>query len=162
MEVKFSNNDFRARLTQLTKPGLPTIMGTPFVIFMLFDTSGKKFYGRMEDGKFSITNNSVFSPSGHLITGEFNKEAEGTLVSYKVKPILFSYYWIRLIPITGFIVFNSVLLYHRETVPFSVVLIPNIFFIIMYVLGVTSEKRRKLKLEKYFIHEFRLENFNNR
>jgi hypothetical protein len=162
MEVKFSNNDFRARLRQLTKLGLPTIMGTPFVIFMLFDTSGKKFYGRIEDGRFSITNNSVFSSSGHLITGEFNNEAEGTLVSYTVKPILFSYYWIRLIPIIGFVAFNSVLLYYRETIPFSVFLVPNIFIAIMYVLGVISEKRRKLKLEKYFIHEFRLENVNNR
>jgi hypothetical protein len=154
MKSGVGNGDFEERLTALTRNGSPVIMGTPFVIFMLFDFSGKKFCGRIENGKFSITNNSVFSSSGHLITGEFKKESEATLVTYTIKPMLFSYYWIRIIPILGFIAFNSVLLYHREGSP--AILAFNVFFVFMLAFLLFDEKRRKRKLEEIFVDTFRL------
>jgi hypothetical protein len=154
MTSNMTIEEFRARLRDLVKKGEPSIMGTPFGILMA-DLSSKPFYGEFNDVEFRLTNNSVLSSSGHIVKGRYRAaDSAGTEINYEVRPIRFSYFWRRFVPVFGLIVFNTLLYSIPATVPINVLLAINIFFVVMLVFGLWSEKRQGRKLERRFIEEF--------
>lgn len=159
MQSKLTTEEFRKKLTELTRVGYPDIMGTPFSILLIFDFSDRKFYGTINASEFNITSNSVFSFSGHIIKGQFKDTGKGFAdISYTVKPITFSYYWIRIIPLIGFLAFNTLFFYLKIQV-ISVILVCNLFIGAMLSLGIYTEKQKKRELEKLFIQQLSLEEY---
>lgn len=159
MQSNLTTDELKQKLTELTRAGYPYLMGTPLAILLIFDFSNKKFYGMIDESTFKITSNSVFSFSGHIIKGEVKDTETGVAnVSYTVKPILFSYYWIRLIPIIGFLAVNTIFFYFKlQVIP--VILMCNLFLVGMFALAIYREKRKKRELEKLFIRHLSLKEY---
>jgi hypothetical protein len=155
MKSILTKEDFKKRLKELTRTG-NSIMGTPLAVLLMFDFSDKKFYGTIDELNFNLTDNSVFSFSGHIIKGHFKDGELGTDVSFTVKPITFSYYWIRIFPLIGLLAINAVFLYFKFYV-ISVILIPNLFIGVMLVFLIYNERQKRKKLEGLFIKQFLLE-----
>lgn len=159
MQSNLTTDEFKKKLTELTRIGYPDIMGTPFSILLIFDFSDRKFYGTIDGSDFNITSNAVFSFSGHIIKGHVKDGETGFAdISYTVKPITFSYYWIRMIPLIGFLVFNTLFFYLNVKV-ISVILVCNLFFGGMLAFSIYREKQKKKELEKLFIKQFSLEEY---
>ena len=156
MKSILTKEDFKKRLKELTRTGNPSIMGTPLSILLLGDFSEKQFYGTIDQQNFNLTDNSVFSFSGHIIRGQFKEGETGTDVSFIVKPITFSYYWVRIFPLITLLVGNSVFYYFKFYV-ISVILIFNLFIGAMLVFLIYDERQKGKQLERLFIKQLHLE-----
>jgi hypothetical protein len=159
MQSTLTTDEFKKRLMELTRVGYPGIMGTPFSIFLIFDFSDRKFYGTIDGSDFNITSNAVFSFSGHIIKGHVKDTGTRLAdIAYTVKPIAFSYYWIRMIPLIGFLAFNTLFFYFKVQV-ISVVLVCNLFIGGMLALAIYREKQKRKELENLFIKLLFLEEY---
>jgi hypothetical protein len=157
MTTKLSYKEFQSRLTNLTRIGEPVIMGTPFAIFTTFDFSGKPFYGEFNETEFILTRNKVMPfPTGYIIKGTYNANIEAKLI-YEVKPISFSYYWIRIAPIVFFVFINTILFFNLRSFQLDVVLTVNAFLLVGTLLVIAVDKFQKKSLEKRFCKEFEIE-----
>ena len=159
METRLTYKQFESRLTDLTRIGNPTIMGTPFGIFTIFDLSGKPFYGKFDQSEFQLTRNTTFPlPTGYVVKGTYRKTESGhTKLDYEIRPIWFSYYWARFFPFFCFIFINGVLLFNLKTLQWDIVLTLNGFCALMSILAIGVDKVQKWRLEKRFQAEFEVE-----
>ena len=158
MTSRLTKTEFDLRLKNLTRKGEPTIMGTPFAILTIFDLSGKPFYGEYNGTNFRITRNKTLpTPSGYIVKGHFSESGRKTKLDYEIKPILFSYYWIRLVPIFAFLFFNGVLLFNLKTFQWDIILTLNGFLGLMTFVALTVDKFQRRAIEERFIEEFEVE-----
>jgi hypothetical protein len=66
MTTELTDKEFESRLADLTTIGEPSILGTPFGIFAIFDLSGRPFYGEFDKKEFRITRNKV-NPAADIL-----------------------------------------------------------------------------------------------
>lgn len=154
MQSKIDIAEFKKRLFKNTKITNPYIVGTPLAIFtMFFDSSDKKFCGRINNNSFVITTYSTFYPIPYKIEGEIYSETDSTTsVKYVIKPIWFQYLWIRIIPAI-FTLFITFILVANSSLIFPVGILGSIF-ILMFMLNIYLGKRRLRKFEIDFKKTF--------
>lgn len=158
MTTRLTYKEFESRLTDLTRIGQPTIMGTPFAIFTIFDFSGKPFYGVFDNSKFQLARNKVFPlPSGYIVNGTYSESDNKTILNYVIKPIAFAYYWIRTAPMLFFLFINAVLFFDLRTFRLDVILTLNGFVLLMTILSLTVDRFQKREINKRFQEEFGVE-----
>lgn len=79
------------------------------------------------------------------------------MLNYEIRPILFSYYWIRIAPILFFIIFNVVFLLNLKTFETEIILTINVFLLLMASLAIRVDNFQKKIIEKRFREEFEVE-----
>lgn len=157
MTSKLTRQEFESQLKNLVRKGNPTIMGTPFAILTSFDFSGKPFYGEYNKSNFRITRNKTLPPNSYVISGNFSESGHKTKLEYQIKPFLFIYYWIRIIPIFGFLFLNAILFFSFQVFQWDIVLVLNGFLGLMAFLSFKLDKHQRKAIETRFIKEFEIE-----
>jgi len=100
MTTKLTQKEIVEILNKVTKRGNPLVMGTPFYVSgILSGQLEKYFYGEIDEDECKLSLNRVFIGVPFIINADFEPESDITIVNYKIKPILFGYWWIRLFPI---------------------------------------------------------------
>lgn len=158
MTSELTKEEFELHLKAATVIGEPLIMGSPFAIFTIFESSNKPFLGEFNNSEFRITRNSILplSHSGYLLKGNYKKDKSGKLnVDYEVKPMWFLYIGRRLVPFIFLVVINIVFYLSREATAISYVLANAFLFAVLY-MAIKLDMSTKEKLERKFQQEFRL------
>lgn len=159
MTSRLTKTEFESRLKELTKKGEPEFMGTPFAILMVFESSGKPFYGKYSDNKFRITRNKVLpTVNGYIIDGYFSESGGRTKLEYEIKQIRFLYYWKRIAPILFFLFINGILLFNLITFQWDVILTLNGFLGFMLFVAFMMDRFQRKAIEDRFVDEFEVEN----
>lgn len=158
MTTRLTYKEFESRLTDLTRIGEPTIMGTPFAILTIFDFSGKPFYGLFDKSKFQLARNKILPlPTGYIVTGTYSEADNKTILNYEIKPIAFAYYWIRTAPILFFLFINAVLFFNLRTFELDVILVLNGLVLLVTILVLTVDRFQKKRIERRFREDFAVE-----
>lgn len=149
--------EFKSRLTNLTRKGDPAIKGTPFYILTALDNYDKPFFGEFDDSKFRLTKN-IFFPTPFIISGNYLQiDTPETRINYKVQPIWFGYLWIRILPFFCLIFFNFLLIKMASTLLSLDLMIPvNVMLLLMFT-PILYTNHQKKKMERDFISRFEIE-----
>jgi hypothetical protein len=159
MTSRLTKTEFELRLKNLTRKGEPTIMGTPLAILRAFDISGKPFFGEYSEANFRLARNKILPSNGYIIEGHFSEFDKKTKLDYEIKPISFTYYWIRLVPILAFCFFNGVLLFSLKTFQWNIILTINGILGLMTFVALQIDKFQRRAIEARFLEEFDVENY---
>lgn len=152
----YKAKDFNLKLVGLTKVGNPLLMGTSLGLLSIFDTSGKPFIGKFDQVKFILTNNSIFQSSCYLITGTYEQTNNiESIVKFEVQPILYYKYFVALIFFLGILTVNG-FFYFNSYENFKFILIINGLIILLGILELRSQNRRRKRLKKLFVESFEL------
>lgn len=162
MTSEYEITEFKEKLNELTKKGYPLIKGNPFAIFSV-NFSSKPFYGNVYDSEFKITKNANLNIVPYLIIGNFKKYGNSTKIDYKIIPMKFGYYWIRIFPIivnlVGIIIlmanFKSI---EFHTLNFTKVILTILCFEVFLSLPLIITEIKKRKLEKEFLKQLKIKN----
>lgn len=155
MTSKLTKEEFNFRLTKLTKIGEPTLLGTPLAILTV-NNSSRPFFGKINSDKFQLTKNSSFLPIPFTIVGTYRENENKTFVDYQVKPIWFGYLWIRIFPIVGLILFNTIIINTTRTIIYGLMIPVNIVLLLTF-LPIPITNYLKTKFEKEFTTELEIE-----
>ncbi len=157
MESKLSFNKFEETITRNTLPGNPSIMGSPFAIFNIFDNKEKYFYGEHIKNRFRITRNAgLLNLCEFTINGTYanSQDEKRTTLEYTVEPILFGYWCIRLVPAIALIALNIFLLVNISEDRLSIFLTLNLWIGIPWLLILWLSKIKKKWMTNKFIETF--------
>ncbi|MBS1978450.1 MAG: hypothetical protein JST46_13855 [Bacteroidetes bacterium] len=160
MKTQLTIDNIEARLRELTVTGDPKIMGTPFYVTAI-NNSSKPFLGEFDSTTFELTKNTSLLPTPYIIEGTYNSTADGTELNYKIKPIWFGHIWLRVFPIIALVIINWAILKNPTFFPTVERIIFNAFGLLMFspILIVNFQKK---KMERDFVNEFKLGNINCR
>jgi hypothetical protein len=158
-ESSLSYKQFQGQLSSNTLLGNPTIMGTPFAIFNIFDSKKKYFYGELSDKSFRITKNGrMMDLCEFTINGKYSKSntIDKTKVEFQVKPIMFGYLWVRLLIPIFLVVLDIFLLINIDVEKLTIMAITNLWLGVPWLFAVWLSNRRKKKMTNKFLEVFKI------
>jgi hypothetical protein len=148
--------NFDLKLVEFTKVGNPLLMGTPLGILSIFDTSDKPFIGKFDQMRFTLTNNSIFQSSCYLVTGTYEQaNNHESIVKFEIQPIQYYKYFVALIFFLGLLAVNG-FFYFTSSENFKFILTINGLIILLGILELRSQNRRRKHLMKLFVESFNI------
>ena len=155
MKSKIDIIEFRNRLTENTKIGLPSLK-IQWGILSIFADNSQCFYGKFDNSTFELIINSNFSPSFYLLKGTYKKTEENLIVNYNIEPIdKLRIAWIKYFPIIALIMCNSIF-YFEAKPPIEIYIIFNVFIILISVIMKPIIISQNRKLKRKFIKIFEI------
>jgi hypothetical protein len=155
MTSKLSLSEFRTRLQNNTEIGAPkAALGQVRV----FPVSGviKPFYGLFDDKTFSLTVNSIVSPTFYVVKGKYERINNTLKVDYSVEPNnKFQLIWSRFSPIVIILAINIFFLFFAKGLRRASTIV-NLFLLFMAFYSRWKEEKKKKKLEQKFVRIFEI------
>ncbi|MBS1950536.1 MAG: hypothetical protein JST37_05970 [Bacteroidetes bacterium] len=154
MKTQLTIENIESRLKELTVTGDPKIMGTPFYVTAI-NNSSKPFFGEFDSTTFELIKNTSLLPTPHIIEGTYNSTASVAELNYKIKPIWFGHLWLTFFPIIVVFIINWTILKNPTFFPTVERIIFNALGLLMFspLLIVNFLKK---KMGRDFVHEFKI------
>jgi hypothetical protein len=157
MESKINITEFRNRLKDNTKIGLPKLK-IPMGFFSVFTDNSKCFYGNFDNSTFELITNSNFLPTFYFLKGTYKNTEKNLIVNYNIEPIgKLRIAWIKYFSIIALIICNSVF-YFEAKPPIEIYIIFNVFIIFISFFLRLIIKWQNKKLERKFFKIFEIIN----
>lgn len=156
MKTKLSIKEFRERLKDNTKIGMPELKIT-FGIFSFFFQNSKYFYGNFDESTFRLTINSNFVTTFYILKGKYQNINNNLKLNYTIEPInKLGLIWIKFFPFVAVIGFNYFLCFILKNTPNEIFIIFNLFIVFIIFFSRWKLKREKKNLELRFNEIFEI------
>ncbi|WP_281336863.1 hypothetical protein [Flavobacterium eburneipallidum] len=150
MKSKLNITEFRAKLTENTKIGLPQLR-VNFGIFSIFFFNSKCFYGNFDDSTFRLTINYNFTSAIYILKGKYQNTDNKLKLNYTVEPLSkVGIIWMKYFPFVALIGVNSFFYFNFNNTPIFVYILFNLFTIFSFLHLRWSLKRENKKLVQKF------------
>jgi hypothetical protein len=136
-------DQFRARLHKLTRIGKP-LKESPLAMLTIYDPTDKPFTGLFTDTNFRLTRNSSFLPTPFIISGDYKQtETSETIVDYKIEPVWFGHFSMRILPVIALVLINVSLVRAATTLPVNLLITVNAFLLLAFSPIVITNIQKK-------------------
>jgi hypothetical protein len=143
-------DQFRARLHKLTRIGKP-LKESPLAMLTIYDPTDKPFTGQFTDSNFRLTQNSSFLPTPFIISGDYKQtETLETIVNYRIQPVWFGYFLMRILPVVALVLINVSLVRTATALPIDLLIAVNVFLLFMFSPIVITNIQKK-QMEEDFL-----------
>ncbi|WP_281226067.1 hypothetical protein [Flavobacterium aquiphilum] len=156
MKTKLTIKEFRERLEDNTKIGMPELKMT-FGIFSIFFQNSKYFYGKFDESTFRLAINYNFVTTFYILKGKYQNINNNLKLNYTVEPInKIGLIWIKFFPFIAIIGFNYFSYFILKNTPNEIFIISNLFIVFITFFSRWKLTREKKNLEQKFIEIFEI------
>ena len=146
MTTNLSTKGIVKLLKKETKEGQPSIMGSPFIVLLIFSGQfDRYFFGEIEEDSCRLSLNRVFIGIPFIISAHFQSNETNTEVKFNIERINFGYWWLRLFPLViveenllsvflVLLLLPLLLYFHMKIKRTQVLIVPKCFSLLFYSL----------------------------